>query len=217
MPDPDFRLYFVLNVTGLPGERDPLWLAAEAARGGAGAVQLRGKTLGGRDLHDLSWALRGVLAPLGVPLFIDDRLDVALSAGAQGVHLGAGDVPFGEARRVAPNLRLGVSCYGSLEVARRAAEAGADYLAFGAMHPTPTKPEAAVVSTAVLREARVLGLPVLAIGGVTVDNAAALIAAGADGVAVVSAIQDAPDPRAAASALRGQVVRRAAEDSSPAR
>lgn len=205
MPEPDYRLYFVLNVTARPGERDPLWLAEEAVRGGAGAVQLRGKTLSGRELHDLACALGKVLTPLGVPLFIDDRLDVALSAGAQGVHLGESDLPFEEVRRVAPELRLGVSCYGSLERARRAAAAGADYLAFGAAYPSSTKPGALVVPTAVLGEARVFGLPVLAIGGITVDNAAPLLRSGADGVAVVSAIQDAPDPRRAAARLRSMV------------
>ena len=203
MPDPtpgtapDYRLYYVLNVDvgGKGSGRDPLWLAREAALGGAGVVQLRGKELGGLALHHLACALLEVLRPLGTPLFIDDRLDVALSAGADGVHLGTEDLPFREARRVAPGLRLGVSCYGDLERARRAVQAGADYLAFGAMFPTSTKPGAEVVPLSVLGEARSLGRPVLAIGGISLENLGTVREAGADGVAVVSALQQAPSPR----------------------
>lgn len=198
---PDVALYFVLD---LPAA-DPVALAREAAAGGATIVQLRGKQTSGRELYDQARALKAALAPVGVPLVVDDRLDVALAAEADGVHVGAADLPVERARALAPDLILGVSCYGDPALAERAAAAGADYLAFGAFSPSPTKREAAVVSPSVLGQARRFGPPVVAIGGITLRQVPALIAAGADGVAVVSAIQAAPDPRAAARALREAV------------
>lgn len=201
----DYSLYFVLDLPPGPFPGDPIALAAEAAAGGAGVVQLRGKHATGRDLFDLARALKPVLAPHRVPLILDDRLDVALAADADGVHVGADDLPLDRVRALAPNLIVGASCYGDPDRAARAAAAGADYLAFGAFFPSPTKREAAVVPPTVLAAARPLGLPIVAIGGITLATAPSLIAAGADGIAVVSAIQAAPDPRAAAAALRAAV------------
>lgn len=206
--DVDYSLYFVLD---LPVAGDPVALAREAATGGASLVQLRGKSATGRDLYDLALALKAALVPLGVPLILNDRLDVALAAGADGVHVGADDLPAERVRQLGRELILGVSCYGELARAERAIAAGADYVAFGAFFPSPTKQEAAVVPTAVLGEARRLGRPVVAIGGITLEQAPAMIAAGADGVAVVSAIQGAADPRAAARQLR-QAIDRARTD-----
>lgn len=203
----DYSLYYVLDV---PAPRDPLTLAEQAVAGGATVVQLRGKMLSARALYDLAVALLPVLAPASVPLIIDDRLDVALAAGADGVHVGKDDLPFERARVLAPQLILGVSCYGDLERAARAAAAGADYIAFGAFFPSPTKREAAVVPRGVLAGARQFNLPVVAIGGITVERVPELLDSGADGVAVVSAIQSAPDPEAAARTLR-TVTRRFAD------
>lgn len=201
-PSADYSLYFVLD---LPVSTDPLTLAAAAAAGGATVVQLRGKSASGRELFDLARALKAALAPRGVPLIVDDRLDVALAAGADGVHVGADDLPLARVRALAPDLIVGASCYGDPDLAERAAAAGADYLAFGAFFPSPTKREAAVVPPTVLAAARRFGRPVVAIGGVTLETAPALIRAGADGIAVVSAIQAVPDPQAAAAALRAAI------------
>jgi len=194
----DDTLYYVLN---LPATRDPLTLARAAVAGGAGVLQLRGKDARAADLYHLAVALKECLTPVGVPLIINDRLDVALAAGADGVHVGGDDLPCARVRELAPDMILGVSCYGDLTRAARAAAAGADYLAFGAFHPSPRKPDAPVVPRAVLSEARRFGLPVVAIGGVTRATVAELIRAGADGVAVISAIQDADDAERAAREL----------------
>lgn len=200
MPPPvDYALYFVLD---LPVAGDPATLAAEAAAGGASVVQLRGKQATGRELYDIARALKAALSPHAVPLIINDRLDVALAAGAEGVHVGADDLPLDRVRALAPDLIVGVSCYGDPTLAERAAAGGADYVAFGAFFPSPTKREANVVPPAVLGQARRLGLPIVAIGGITRETAPALVQAGADGIALVSAIQGAADPRAAAAALR---------------
>jgi len=116
------------------------------------------------------------------------------------VHLGEHDAAFAAARaRLGPRAIIGVSCYDSLERARAAAAAGADYVAFGAFHASPTKPHARRATPDLLRAAAPFGLPRVAIGGITPDNAPALIAAGADFVAVVSGVFGAADPAAAAA------------------
>jgi thiamine-phosphate pyrophosphorylase len=198
----DYSLYYVLD---LPTDEHPVELARKAVAGGASIVQLRGKQATGRELYQLALALKLVLEPMGVPLIVNDRLDVALAAGTDGVHVGADDLPFEVVRRLAPDLIVGVSCYGSLEIARHAAAAGADYLAFGAFYPSPTKPEAELVPLSLLAEARRLALPVVAIGGITLERVPELVRAGADGISVVSAIQGAADPERAAQALRAAI------------
>ena len=135
-------------------------------------------------------------------LIVNDDIGLAAASGAAGVHLGEGDASIDEARaRLGPRAMVGVSCYDSLARARQFAAAGADYLAFGAFFPSPTKPDARVATPQLLREAKALGLPVVAIGGITHDNASLLIEAGADAVAVISALFGAPDVRAAARRL----------------
>lgn len=202
---PYYGLYYVLNV---PAPRDPIALARAAVDGGATVLQLRGKEREAAELYELAVALKRELASSGVRLVVNDRVDVALAADADGVHVGEGDLPFERVRRIAPGMILGVSCYGDLERARRAAEAGADYLAFGAFYPSPSKREADLVPLSVLSGTRRFGLPVVAIGGISPETAARVLDAGADGIAVISAIQDAPDPRGAARALREAVERR---------
>ncbi|MDP9352966.1 MAG: thiamine phosphate synthase [Chloroflexota bacterium] len=201
----DYGLYYVLD---LPSERNPLELARQAVAGGASVLQLRGKHSDATELYRLANALKPVLAPSAVPLVINDRLDVALAADADGVHVGAEDLPPEQVRAVAPHLLLGVSCYGDLERARAAAQAGADYVAFGSFFLSPSKPDAEIVPLSMLSEARALGLPVVAIGGITEENAHEVLDAGADGIAVISAIQHSPDPEAAARVLRELVDRR---------
>lgn len=147
--------------------------------------------------------LHGLCRDVGVPLIINDDAGLAAEIGAEGVHLGEDDGALSTARALLGSAAIiGVSCYDDLGRAESAAIAGADYIAFGAFFPSPTKPHARRASPALLQSAAPLGLPRVAIGGVTPDNAPPLIAAGADLVAVISGVFDAPDPVAAARAYR---------------
>ena len=147
------------------------------------------------------------LAPLcraaGVRLIVNDDAALAADIGAGGVHLGETDGDLDAARRLlGPDALIGVSCYDSLARARAAADAGASYVAFGAFFPSTTKPNARKASFDLLRDSAALGLPRVAIGGITPDNARSVIEAGADLIAVIGGIFDAPDPVAAARACR---------------
>jgi thiamine-phosphate pyrophosphorylase len=171
-----------------------------ALAGGARLLQYRNKTaspalrlIQGRALLALCWEYQ-------VPLIINDHLDLALALDAHGLHLGAEDGLLGEARtRLAAGKILGASCYRSIETALDAQQAGADYVAFGGFFLSTVKPSTTRTPLALLHEAKQrLSVPVVAIGGITPDNAPQLVAAGADGVAVISALFGAPDVRAAA-------------------
>lgn len=138
-----------------------------------------------------------------VPLIINDHLELAVELGADGVHLGSEDGSLAEGRRrLGPDFIIGASCYNSLERARAAAAAGASYLAFGTFGASPTKPGARRAEPSILTEARQLGLPLVAIGGVDAAIAPALVAAGADLLAVISSVFDSPDPSSAVRDLR---------------
>lgn len=150
---------------------------------------------------------RALLAPCraaGIPLLINDDLDLALAIDADGVHLGRDDGDLVRARRMlGPRRILGVSCYGEWARAEAGVAAGADYVAFGALFPSSTKPQAPRATPDLLTRAKAgLGVPVAAIGGITLDNAPALIAAGADLLAVISDVFSAPGPAARAAAYR---------------
>jgi thiamine-phosphate pyrophosphorylase len=148
-------------------------------------------------------ALRALCVQSGVPLIINDDVELAAAVAADGVHLGEHDAAIGDARRrLGAEAIIGVSCYDDLARAQRAAAAGADYVAFGAFFSSTTKPNARRATPDLLRQASVLGLPRVAIGGITPENAALVIAAGADLVAVIGGVFDAPDPVAAARACR---------------
>jgi thiamine-phosphate pyrophosphorylase len=171
-----------------------------ALSGGARLLQYRNKSASaalrltqGRALLALCWEYQ-------VPLVINDHLDLALALEAHGLHIGGEDGSVVEARkRLGPDKILGVSCYGRIENALAAAEAGATYVAFGGFFPSKVKPGAARTPVELLSEAkRELTLPLVAIGGITLDNAPALLAAGAASVAVISALFDAPDIRGTA-------------------
>ncbi len=178
---------------------DLLDVCAAALDGGARVLQYRDKSDDvPRRLREAR-ALQALCAARGVPLIVNDDVALTAAVGAAGVHLGADDAAIADARaRLGDGAIIGVSCYDSLERARHAAAAGADYLAFGAFHPSPTKPQARRATPDLLRGARALGKPLTAIGGITADNAPALIEAGADCVAVISALFGAADVRAAA-------------------
>jgi thiamine-phosphate pyrophosphorylase len=182
------------------GPRDDLLAAVDAAlRGGAAVIQYRDKTSeAARRLAEAS-ALVVACRSAGVPLIINDDIELAGTTGAAGVHLGEDDGAIDVARRrLGPDAIIGVSCYDSLERARVAAAAGADYLAFGAFFASPTKPHARHATPDLLRAARSLGLPLVAIGGITPDNARPLVDAGADFVAVVSGVFATAAPEDAA-------------------
>lgn len=134
----------------------------------------------------------------GVPLIVNDDVALALEVGAEGAHLGRDDGDLARARQRLRGRVLGVSCYNELERARLAVAAGADYVAFGSVFPSLTKPHAVRAPFSLFREAKALGVPLAAIGGITLQNAASVVAAGADLLAVISDLFDAPDIRARA-------------------
>lgn len=176
---------------------------AAALAGGAAAVQYRDKSADVARRHEQASELAALCRRHGAPLIVNDDLRLADLADADGVHLGRTDGSVREARIVLGSGKfVGASCYQSLDLARAAEAAGADYVAFGSFFPSPTKPGAAHAPIGLLRAARdELRLPLVAIGGIAPDNAAALLDAGADSLAVLSAVFGAPDIRAAARAF----------------
>lgn len=182
------------------GPRPDLLAAVKAAlRGGVALLQYRDKTADAARRAFEARALRELCARFEIPFIVNDDVELALAAGADGVHLGEDDGDIAAARaRLGAGAIIGVSCYDSPARARHLAAAGADYLAFGAFFPSPTKPNARRATPEMLREAKPLGLPLVAIGGVTPDNARPLIDAGADFLAVISGIFAQADPEAAA-------------------
>jgi thiamine-phosphate pyrophosphorylase len=183
-----------------------LSLAAAALEGGADAIQLRAKGLAGPALVALGRRLTALCREHGALFFVNDDAAAALACGADGVHVGPGDAAPREARRLLGEHGLiGVSVYSDADLAA-AEEARATYVAVGAVYPTRTK-EITVVGLESVRRLRAqTSLPVIAIGGIDAANAAAAIGAGADGVAVISAVCGAPDPVAAARELRARVL-----------
>ena len=171
-----------------------------ALAGGARLLQYRNKTADAALRLEQARALAALCRRRAIPLIINDHLDLALTVDAEGVHLGSEDGSVAEARiRLGPKKLLGVSCYRRIENACDAARLGANYVAFGGFFPSRVKPSAVRAPLSLLGEAkRQQAMPVVAIGGITVDNAPELIAAGADSVAVISALFDAPDIKAAA-------------------
>ena len=179
---------------------DLLAKVAAVLAGGACLLQYRNKIASAALRLTQGRALLALCREYRVPLIINDHLELALTLDAHGLHIGGEDGPAAEARkRLGPGKILGISCYGRIENALAAADAGASYVAFGGFFPSKVKPGAARTPVELLGEAkRGLRLPVVAIGGITLDNAPQLIAAGADGVAVISALFEAPDIRGAA-------------------
>ncbi len=173
--------------------------AAAAAHGGATCIQLRLKDIPARDLVAVA---RELVRAVGVPVTVNDRADVAIAAGAAGVHLGPDDLPPSAIRRIAPkDFIIGVSVGNDAEVANAA---GADYAGIGPFFGTGSKPDAGgpIGPEGFKRLAAAVGLPAVAIGGVTAENAALAIAAGASGVALIAGIFGSSDPEAAARRVR---------------
>ena len=186
----------VITDSEMAAPRDVVDVVGAALRAGAPAVQLRDKVLPPRDLLPLAHRLRADTHAAGALFFVNDRLDLALAAGADGVHLGPDDLPVAAARRIAPPGFLIGHSADDPDAARRAVAAGADYIGCGAVFATRTKADAgAAIGVRRFREvARRVDVPVVAIGGVTVHSAPEVIAVGAAGCAVVGAVMGARDP-----------------------
>ena len=175
---------------------------AAALAGGAAAIQYRNKTAGDELRRAQALALARVHAIRGGLFIVNDDAALAVEAGADGVHIGMEDASIAAAREiVGPHRLVGVSCYNDLVLAKTAVAQGADYVAFGSFFPSSVKPQARRAPAELLLQARSLGVPVVAIGGITAANAAALVHAGASAVAVITAVFDAADVEAAARAI----------------
>jgi len=199
----DYSLYFVADA-GFAAGRDLLPLIEAAVRGGVTAVQVRAKDLPVRQFLDLGRRAADSLKRHNIPLIINDRLDIALACGAAGVHLGQDDMPVSQARKiVGRRLVLGVSANNADE-ALEAERLGADYIGLGPIYATSSKTtDLPLVGEEGIRRLKGrVRIPLVAIGGITAANARAVKEAGADGIAVISAILGAPDPEAAARRLR---------------
>ena len=190
-------LYVVLD-RGAAGDRDLVPLLDAVLAGGCRVVQLREKIMPLSDLYPVALALRRRCREAGCLFIVNDRVDLALAVEADGVHVGHDDLPAREARRLLrPGMILGVSTHDESQ-ARRARDDGADYVAVGSMFPTGSKTGFRLVGPDLLRRVRPeIPVPLVAIGGITVDNVAEVIRAGADAVAVISAVCAASDPAAA--------------------
>jgi thiamine-phosphate pyrophosphorylase len=199
----DTRLYVITDGT-LGGHEN---ITSAALAGGATVVQLRDKQASSRQLYEIALRLRGLLAGANIPLIVNDRVDIVLGADAQGVHVGPDDLPVAVARRILGAARVVGASAGTVAEAVDAERAGADYLGVGPVYPTGTKPDAgAPIGLEGLRRiASSVTIPVVGIGGITVDNAGDVIEAGAAGVAVISAVAGAEDRVRAVQAIRRAV------------
>ncbi|MBI3903874.1 MAG: thiamine phosphate synthase [Nitrosomonadales bacterium] len=171
-----------------------------ALAGGTGVLQYRNKSADAVLRLEQAAALRELTREFAVTFIVNDDAHLAARVDADGVHLGAEDDELQAARVLLGKRKIiGVSCYNRLSLARKAVDDGADYVAFGAFFPSSVKPDAVKADVELLRQARTeLGVPLVAIGGITVQNGAALVQAGADALAVISALFDAVDIQAAA-------------------
>jgi len=165
----------------------------QALAGGAAALQYRNKLVARDKRLAQAHRLAALAQGYGVPFIVNDDVEIALAVGANGAHLGRDDADLRAARARLAGKILGASCYDRLDAARAAVAAGADYVAFGAAFASPTKPAAVRARHSLFGEAKALGVPLAAIGGITLENAPQLVAAGADLLAVISDLFDAAD------------------------
>ncbi|MGE3536933.1 MAG: thiamine phosphate synthase [Candidatus Tectimicrobiota bacterium] len=197
-------LYAITDSHLIPPQRFVETVEA-AVRGGAMLVQLREKEAPREEIVRLGRALLEVTRRHGALLIVNDHPAVAKEIGADGVHVGREDPPVAEARALlGPGVIIGASCYGDTALAVQAERDGADYVAFGTPFPSPTKMKRTDIALSIFQEARrLVQVPIFAIGGITLANAGQILAAGADGIAVVSGVFGAADVEAAARALAG--------------
>lgn len=198
----DYSLYVIAN-QDLQKNRTIIEVIEEIIQGGATIIQLREKNLPTRTFFKDAQTVRKITKKAGIPLIINDRLDVALAVNADGVHLGEEDLPLKYARKIAPHFIIGYST-DSIDQAREAEKDGANYLGVGSVFPTKTKIDAGMaIGTQKLEEIkRAVSIPVIAIGGITLENLPKVIQSGVDGVAVISAIISAESPFEATKKFR---------------
>ncbi|HEY7768652.1 thiamine phosphate synthase [Longimicrobium sp.] len=197
------RLRLIVVTDADCGGRDLVDVVRAALRGGAPAIQLRMKGAAARDMVEMAHALLAETRPAGALLFVNDRVDVAVIAGADGAHVGQDDLPVGAARRVSPpGFLLGVSAE-SVELALQAEAEGADYVGVGSVYATGSKADAGepIGLGRIAEVAAAVNIPVVGIGGIAIGNARAVVESGAAGVAVISAVMRADDPESATREL----------------
>lgn len=199
-------LYVIVDPDVAKG-RDLVEIADLAIRGGADVVQIRGKTLSGKELFTMGEHLRELTQERKIPFIVNDRVDIAVAVCADGVHLGQDDFPIEAARQITgEDFLVGISTHG-VEEAIDAERRGANYIGLGAMFPTMTKSDTQKTGVEVLRRVKSqVTLPVVAIGGINESNIDSVVAAGADAVAVISAVVGAEDVEGAARRLKERIV-----------
>lgn len=203
----DLSLY-VITDRRTAGKRSLVDIVRAAIKGGAALIQLREKEATTLEMVELGMMLHAVTREAGIPLIVNDRIDVALAVDAEGVHVGQHDMPASIARGLIGQDRiLGVSAE-TVEDALRAEHEGADYLGVGDIFGTPSKADAGapIGIEGLVKVVKAVSIPVVGIGGITQENAEAVIRAGAVGVSVISAVIGAPDPEEAARGLRDRVI-----------
>ena len=200
--DIDYSVYLVTDRRNKTDE-EFLNIIEEAIKGGTTVVQLREKTASTKEFYDLALRVKEITSRYGVPLLINDRIDIALAIDSEGVHIGQDDMPADIAREIIGEDKiLGVSA-STVEEAKKAEIDSADYIGSGAVFPTSTKDDADSVSKEELKEiVDSIDIPVVAIGGITVENASSLKSSGIAGFSVVSAIMSAEDPKEASKKLK---------------
>lgn len=198
----DSTLYFITDSTNFTQE-EFLYRIEQALQGGVTLLQLREKNRSTREYIELAKKVHTIAKCYNVPLIIDDRVDVALAAGAEGVHVGADDMPVAYARRLMGDDKIVGATAKTVPWAKEAYEQGADYLGVGAIYPTTTKVKTVLTSTDTLENiCSAVPIPVNAIGGLNKDNIDILAGIPIAGICVVSAIMKADDPRSAAESLK---------------
>ncbi len=206
----EFTLYLITD-RHQTGDRNLRDVVEEALDGGVTAVQLREKDLSSRELYELAYDMRKLTSRYGARLLINDRLDIALAVDADGVHLGGNSIPIYRARKLLGQRLIGVSCHNQVN-AITAQEKGADFITFGPVYYTPSKAQYGkpVGIDKLESVSHLLDIPVFAIGGITAATTREVLAAGAAGIALISAIVAAPEPRREAKNLLALLPARAA-------
>lgn len=203
----DSHLYFITDSSN-DKEEEFLYRVEQAIQGGVTLVQLREKDRSTREYIALAEKTHAITQRYQIPLIIDDRVDVALAVDAEGVHVGASDIPVFMARKLMGNHKIVGATAKTVLQAREAYEQGADYLGVGAIYPTTTKVKTVLTSTDTLRDiCDAVPIPVNAIGGLNKDNIEVLKQIPIAGICVVSAIMKADDPKKAAMELRESVTK----------
>ncbi len=198
--DIDYKLYLVTE-EDMPVEQ-LLSMIKQAVDGGASLVQLREKSSGGKIFYEKALEIKNFLDSLSIPLIINDRVDIALAVEAAGVHLGQSDLPIEAVKKIIPDsMVVGISAH-TVEEAILAEETGADYIGVGSIFPTSSKSDANLLPQGMLKKIiDSVSIPVVAIGGITEKNAILLQSHELDGIAVISSITRADDPKSAAEQL----------------